>query len=420
MTEEITKTTEFDPALDREVRELLVTARVGLLLKANFFGNLATRMKLVNADSWCPTAATDGRNFYYNSEFIKSLRPAEREFLFGHEVLHCVYDHIGRRGERDPQLWNIANDYCVNADLKKHGVGEFITTVDCLYDTKYIGWSSEQVYDDLYENAEKIDADDLIKKLLDEHLDDKGDGNSNGENGNDDANGDSSSKRPVISEEERKQIRDEIKEAMLAAAQGSDPGTLPKGVRRMVQDLVDPQLNWRDLLQVTMQSKIKDDYTWNRPSRRSWHIDAVLPGHNDAETVNIAIALDLSGSIRETQIRDFLSEVQGITETFTSFTLHVFSFDTEIYNYQVFNSDNLDSIAEYECIGGGGTAFSCIFNFLKEEQIDPDQLVIFTDGYVSDWGDPDYCDTLFILHSFGDSAETPYGTAVKYDSDRNT
>jgi len=202
MTEEVTEKTEFDPVLDREVREMLVTARVGLLLKANFFGNLATRLKLVNADSWCPTAATDGRNFYYNSEFIKSLRPAEREFLFGHEVLHCVYDHFGRRGDRDPQLWNIANDYCVNADLKKHGVGEFITTVDCLYDTKYIGWSSEQVYDDLFDNAEKIEVDKLLEKILDEHLDGSGSG---------DADNSSSDGRPTLSEEEKKQIRDEIK-----------------------------------------------------------------------------------------------------------------------------------------------------------------------------------------------------------------
>ena len=139
----------MDPARDREVREILITARVGMLLRASFFGNLATRLKLVNADEWCATAATDGRNFYYNSKFIKMLRPKEVEFLFGHEVLHCVYDHLGRRGERDAQLYNVACDYCVNADLKKHRVGEFITTVPCLYDVKYEGWASEEVYDDL-------------------------------------------------------------------------------------------------------------------------------------------------------------------------------------------------------------------------------------------------------------------------------
>ena len=73
----------MDAKLDKIVREQLITARVGLLLKASFFGNLATRLKLVNADEWCATAATDGRNFYYNSRFIKMLKPREIEFLFG-------------------------------------------------------------------------------------------------------------------------------------------------------------------------------------------------------------------------------------------------------------------------------------------------------------------------------------------------
>ena len=151
-----------NPDTDKAVREKLVTARIALLLKAPFFGNLATRLQLVNADEWCPTAATDGRNFYYNTRFIEMLRPKEIEFLFGHEVLHCVYDHFGRRGDRDPQLWNIANDYCVNGDLVKHNVGEKITSVPCLYDRKYDGMSSEEVYDALYENAEKIDIGKLL------------------------------------------------------------------------------------------------------------------------------------------------------------------------------------------------------------------------------------------------------------------
>ena len=86
----------------------LIQARVSLLMKASFFGNLATRLKLTNADEWCGTAATDGRNFYYNSRFIEMLRPKEVEFLFGHEVLHCVYDHFGRCGDRIPKVFNIA------------------------------------------------------------------------------------------------------------------------------------------------------------------------------------------------------------------------------------------------------------------------------------------------------------------------
>ena len=149
-----------DPSVDREARERLVTARVGLLLKQPFFGNLATRLVLTNADEWCATAATDGRKFYYNSRFIMMLEDEkECEFLFGHEVLHCVYEHIGRRvdNNHEAQLANIAADYCVNGDLVQHKVGRMITTVPCLHNEKYYGWSYEKVYKDLYDNAEKID-----------------------------------------------------------------------------------------------------------------------------------------------------------------------------------------------------------------------------------------------------------------------
>ena len=165
-----------DSKVDAQARERLVTARIGLLLRHSFFGNLATRLTLINADEWCTTAATDGLKFYYNSRFIMMLRPKEVEFLVAHEVLHVVYDHMGRRGTRDPQIFNIANDYAVNADLKRHKVGEFITTVPCLYEQKYDGKASEEIYDDLMKNAQKISIDDLVDQMIDDHLDGDGEG----------------------------------------------------------------------------------------------------------------------------------------------------------------------------------------------------------------------------------------------------
>jgi len=404
----------MDPKLDKIVREKLVTARVGLLLRASFFGNLATRLKLVNADEWCATAATDGRHFYYNSRFIELLKPKEIEFLFGHEVLHCVYDHFGRRGDRDPQLFNIANDFCVNADLKKHRVGEFITSVPCLYDSKFEGKSSEEIYDILYENAEKISLSDLIDKLLDEHLDGEGDGD-----GSDSQDGDKPGKgRPKLSAEERQKIRDEIKEAMLAAAQASDAGSIPLGVKRLISDLTDPKMNWRELLRMQLESTIKSDYTWMKTSRRGWDMDAVMPGMNRTDAIDIAVYIDMSGSIGEAQGKDFLSEVKGIMESFESYKIHVACFDTEVYNLQQYNSENLDSIEDYELAGGGGTDFDCIFKHLKDEQIEPKRLVVFTDGYpCGSWGDPNYCDTVWIIH--GDkNPNPPFGTFALYEEDK--
>jgi predicted metal-dependent peptidase len=402
-----------DPKLDREVREILVTARVGMLLRASFFGNLATRLKLINADEWCATAATDGRNFYYNTRFIKMLRPKEVEFLFGHEVLHVVYDHFGRRGERHPMLSNVAADYCVNADLKKHRVGEFITSVPCLYESKYEGMSYEEVYDDLYKNAEKIDINELIQKLLDDHMEDEDGDDSNGEG----RDGNSRTKRPKLTAEEKAAIRDEIKEAMLSAAQTCDAGNIPAGVKRIIQDLTEPKMNWRELIRQQIESTVKSDFTWLRTSRKGWDMDAVMPGMKTQEAIDICVMIDMSGSISDSQGRDFVSEVKGIMETFEDYRIHIGCFDTEVYNMQVFTADNLEDISEYRLDGGGGTDFDCFFDYFKKEDIEPKKLVVFTDGYPGgSWGDPNYCDTVWIIH--GDkNPNPPFGVWALYGDD---
>lgn len=389
------------------VVDMLRTARIGLLLKSSFFGNLATRLKLVPANEWCTTAATDGRNFYFNTEFIKMLQPRELEFLFGHEVLHVIYDHFGRRGSRDPQLWNVANDYCVNSDLKKHSIGQFITTVPCLYDHKYDGMSSEEVYDLLYENAEKLDLDQLIERILDEHIDGNGDDMGDGDN---DGKG-----RPKLSEEERAKIRDEVKEAMLSAAQTSEAGNIPLGVRRLIKDLTEPVLNWRELLRLNLESTIKSDFSWLKASRRGWHMDAIMPGMRNDEMIDIAVFIDASGSIGEKMLKDFLSEIQGIMDQFQAFKIHVVTFDTETYNPVTYTSDNLDTICDYEVTGGGGTDFDCIFEYLKREEIEPKRLVVFTDGYpFGSWGDENYADTLWILHGTK-TIVPPWGQFAYYE-----
>jgi predicted metal-dependent peptidase len=396
-----------DPAVDRVVRDALVTARVGLLLKASWFGNMATRLTLVNADEWCSTAATDGRRFYYNTRFIQLLRPREIEFLFGHEVLHCVYDHFGRRMDRLPLPWNIANDFAVNGDLKKHGVGEFITSVPCLYDAKYDGLSSEEIYDQLMAAASRINLDDLAKKILDQHMDGDGEGEGDGEQGG--------GQRPRLSEEEKAAIRDEIKEAMIAAAAACEnPGNIPAGVRRMIQELTEPKMNWREMLRMQLESTIKSDFSWMRASRRGWHMDAIMPGMKNDEMIDIMVFLDASGSISGAMLRDFLSEVGGIMDQFTSYRVHVATFDTAVYNPQVYTSDNINNIAEYEIGGGGGTDFECMFSWMRNSEIEPKRLLVFTDGYpFGSWGDENYADTVWIIHGT-ESIVPPWGQHAYY------
>ena len=408
---------ETVPEEDAQAREKLTTARVALLLKATFFGNMATRLPLVNADAWCPTAATDGRYFYYNSKFILALREKELEFLFGHEVLHNVYDHIAATKllKRNPTLSNIAQDYIINRDLVINNIGELITTVPALYDRKYDGWSSDEVYDHLYENAEKIDIDQLADMLVDEHLDDQ-EGEGAGGQPEEDENGNLKSKaRPKYSEEERKKIKDEIKESLINSAKQSGAGNMPAGVKRIVQELTEPKMDWRELLAMTIESTVKSDYSFQRRSRKQAQTNCILPGMIPEQTIDVAIALDMSGSISDAMGRDMLSEVKGIMQQFTDFRVKLWCFDTDVYSYAEFDNTNIDDIDTYDIKGGGGTDFMCNWKFMEENDIMPERFVMFTDGLPWDsWGDEHYCDTVFIIHGSEDITP-PFGNHAYYD-----
>ena len=400
--------TETNPKTDAAAREKLTTARIGLLLKAPFFGQLATRMTLTNADEWCGTAATDGRKFYYNSEFVNNMPLKQLEFLVGHEILHAVYDHMGRRGDRQPRLSNIAADYCVNQDLVEQRIGEKISVVPILFDTKFRNMSYEEVYDYLYENAEKINMEQLEKMILDDHLEDDG---SDGEGGDSkDGKG-----RPKLSKEEAQAIRDEIKGAVIAAAQAAGAGNIPSGVKRLLKDMTEPVIGWKELLQQQIQSVIKNDFSWARPSRRGWHMDAILPGLKPGEMIDVCIAMDQSGSISEEDSKAFLGEIKGIMEAFDEYKITLWCFDTEIYNVQTYTSDNIDDIMEYEPMGGGGTDFMANWEFMKDNAIEPKKFIMFTDGMpFGEWGEEQYCETVWVIKG-NPGCEPPWGIWAHYE-----
>ena len=395
--------------------EKLTTARVGLLLKAPFFGNMATRMKLTDASEWCPTAATDGRGFFYNKEFVEKLSVKKLEFLFAHEICHAIFDHFGRKGSRHHTLSNVAQDYAVNQILVDERIGEKITEVDICYDPQYRGMAWEEIYDKLYEQADKISMEELLEQLgdvLDEHLEVEGEG---GGEGNDGKDGKEGKGKPKISKEEAQRIKDEIKEAMIQSAQAAGAGKVPGQIQRMIKDLTEPKMNWREVLRMNIQSIVRNDYSFSRPNRKSWHTGAILPGMMNDETIDVAIAIDMSGSIGDEDATTFLSEVKGIMDQYEDYKIDIWCFDTAIYNPQTFTSD--DDLMEYEPQGGGGTEFMVNWEYMKENDIQPKKFIMFTDGYPwGSWGDEDYCDTLFIVKG-NETAEAPFGTTVIYERD---
>jgi predicted metal-dependent peptidase len=326
-----------------------------------------------------------------------------------------VFDHFGRVGSRDRQLSNIAQDYAVNQILVDERIGEKITEVKICYDAKYRGMAWEEIYDELWDKAEKISLPDLLKQLgdlLDEHINE--DGSGPGKEGDGDKQGKG---MPTMTKEEAQQIRDEIKEAMIQSAAAAGAGKTPMGIQRLIKDMTEPKISWRDLVRQEIQSIIRNDYTFTRPSRKGQMSGAILPGMKEATTIDVGICIDMSGSIGEEDATVFLSEVKGIMDQYEDFKINLWCFDTAIYNHKEISQDNSHDLEEYEPQGGGGTDFEVNWDFMKDNGIAPKKFIMFTDGYpCGSWGDEDYCDTIFIVKG-NTEAEAPFGQTVIYEKE---
>ena len=134
------------------VYDKITIARIGLLMRHPFFGNMATRLKIVDGSDWCSTAATNGREIFYNREFFETKTNKEIEFIIAHEIWHNVLDHINRLEGRNPKVWNAAIDYATNGMLIRDRIGEKPKGIEIYHDVKHNGKSAEEIYDEIYED----------------------------------------------------------------------------------------------------------------------------------------------------------------------------------------------------------------------------------------------------------------------------
>jgi len=243
-----------DPVID-----LIRAARIKLLIERPWFGTMATRLVLVEAP-WTKTMATDGRHLYWNREFVKACNKPELLFVIAHEVYHGVFDHVGRRGTRDKDLWNMAADYWVNYSLVHEAAPVGKMPPFGLLDDKYTDdMTVDEIYDLLVKNSV------TIKPTLDDHLDaagaegeDEGDGSGDGDSnrkskgGGDDEDGDGLPKvtilgkngPPKLSQEDLEQIRNELRSAMVWAADwiAAAGHVAEAAVRRKLGQMLQPYL----------------------------------------------------------------------------------------------------------------------------------------------------------------------------------
>jgi predicted metal-dependent peptidase len=382
---------------DDPIELKLSAARTRLILDKPFLGALVLRLPMVEADpAWCRSTATDARTFYYNREFIEVLSLDHVQFMLAHEALHCALAHFARRQHRVKHRWDVACDHAINPILVEDGLRPPPGTL--LLD-EFKDMTAEEIYPCI--------KDDTDEETLDQHAYDDAEGGQRGNQGNpnpppppqqqganasaDEQNSSGKSPQaeqnpgqggapqpPPLSATERDTLAVQWQQRLAGAAQQAmQAGKLSGAMARLVDHLLQPQLPWRMLLARYLTSIARDDYSYMRPSRREG--SAILPSLR-SHHLELTVVLDTSGSVTETELNEFLAEVNAIKGQMQArITLH--TCDTELAAdgpWQVEAWEELKLPRTFQ--GGGGTSFLPPFTWAERQDRQPDLLVYFTDA----------------------------------------
>ena len=367
----------------------LSKAKTSLILEHPFFGSVAMNM-LFEFDAAIPTAATNGKRAKFNPHFLSDLTDEEVEFLVAHECAHPMLEHNFRRGERTHRRWNHAADYVINKLLTDEGIGKM---PEC-------GLLSESIYQDGGGTS-----DGIYNVLPDEQEvgDGEGDGPYSGTGSGLDNCEDGEG---THAEQEQQAAEWKVKVAQAAQA-AKMMGKLSANVERFVDEVLNPKVDWREVLQRFVEKCKDDTRTWARPNRRFIAQGMYVPSVSGEALGELVVAVDCSGSVGPEELNQFASEVVTIHEDQKPKKIHVVYFDSEVCHYDEYTKDDTVEIAAH---GGGGTAFSPIFKFLEEKCIEPVACVVLTDLYCSDFGDEPEYPVLWVTYG---STDAPWGEVVE-------
>jgi len=378
-------------------------ARAALILDQPFFASLLLPMPMIETTE-VPTMATDGETILYNPEWIEGLSPNEIIFVLAHETLHCVFDHMGTRGNRSPNRWNQAADYVINQILKenKNDKGQLkpigSMPVGGLYDPVLYakgGGTAAGIYNLIPAENESKKAGEKGGALDQVH----DTGTDNGKQKTDAAT--------------QKQKSAELKVRVVQARNVAKmQGNMSAGLERLIDDLVKPKFDWRELLRRFFTARAKTDFSFAKPKRRFLAEDIYLPSLVGERMGKIVIAVDCSGSINGKLLSEFAAEINAIREDLKPSGTDVIYFDSKVCK--------VDSIGDEEDFvikpaGGGGTAFSPVIKHINAMEELPAAVVFLTDLECSDFGNaPDYPVMWCVLEKLNQHYKNvPYGEVVE-------
>jgi predicted metal-dependent peptidase len=344
----------------------VAAARVRLVLgrdaKSAFFATLVLR--LVPEPVWdLGTLATDGRVLRYFPPFVTGLSPDELVGVLAHEVMHCALAHPARRGDRDPEKWNVACDLAINPLLVTAGV--------ILPPTRLMPGEGAYVGLEPGHPAEEYYARLPGPK-------DASDGSGSGEGPAGDPGGcgqvvDLASGDPAESRQVEADWQVAVSQAQAAAA---GRGPLPAGLGRAVERVLHPPADWRAVLREFVSAAARNDYTWTRPNRRFVAQGLYLPGLHSEELGDVILAVDTSGSIDEKLLGTFAAEANAVLGAYDC-SVTVLYHDTEVQKVQSWQS--ADGPLVLAPVGGGGTSHACVFDWLIGSGASPSCVICLTD-----------------------------------------
>ena len=367
-----------------EIETKLSAARTRLILDRPFLGALVLRMPMKAADpKWCSTIGTDARSFYYNPGYIDSLTLEQTQFALAHEALHCALSHFSRREHRNTGRWDVACDLAINPILIKEGMK---SVPGALYNIGYEGMTAEEIYPYINENEEDQPHDQHLYGK--EQKSSKDTGETAVQDGSDDAGqslqpddiseGGVGAEPDPLTETEKEQLSIQWRQRLAGAAQQAmQAGKLGDSLKRLVDHLLQPQLPWRMLLARYMTAASRDDYSYMRPSRREG--EAIFPSLRSSQT-EIIVALDTSGSIRTQEMREFISEIDAIKGQVRA-RITLVACDAQLSGESPWVFEPWEEFQLPTNIrGGGGTRFTPVFEWARQEGPNPDVLMYFTDA----------------------------------------
>jgi predicted metal-dependent peptidase len=395
-----------------ELSDLISATRIRLRRHSPFFAALALFVD-VHFTEQVTIAATDGRLLLFHPEGYGDLKPAERDAVFLHELLHAALLHPSRRGVRDPELFNIAADIVVNGIVASEE--NFALPYGAIRDTKLEHLSVEEIYELLQKNSKKkkptLPLADLLKpgsmgSAAEQDEGEGGDpGNRKGKAGDD---GDASNPSGELRElHDRSALEAYWKQAIqqarvLASSQGQ--GRLPVGMQRHLEEIAEPQIDWRSQL---WRYLVRTPTDYSGFDRRFLHQGLYLD-HLEGESVQIFVCIDTSGSIDDEQMSLFIGEVSGILSSYPMLDCRLWYADADCYGPYT-----ISDICEIpRPVGGGGTDFRPFFRAVMEAWCgDQEAICVYlTDGYGDFPEEMPQLPVLWMIVPGGlPSEEVPYG-----------